>query len=56
MHKQPPAPRRKPSQSRSKVLVDAIIDACQQILVKEGTQQLTTNRIAEVACEFNERR
>ena len=49
MHKQPPAPRRKPSQSRSKVLVDAIIDACQQILVKEGTQQLTTNRIAEVA-------
>ena len=49
MHKQPPAPRRKPSQSRSKVLVDAIIDACQQILVKEGTQQLTTNRIAEAA-------
>ena len=49
MKKLPPAPRRRPSQSRSKVLVDAIIQACKQVLADEGTERLTTNRIAEVA-------
>lgn len=45
----PPEPRKRPSQSRSKVLVDAIIEACRQILSQEGEESLTTNRIAEVA-------
>lgn len=49
MKKQPPAPRRKPSQGRSKLLVEAIIQSCQKILEQEGVNQLTTNRIAEVA-------
>lgn len=49
MKKQPPAPRRKPTQSRSRVLVEAIIEACRQVLEEEGSEQLTTNRIAEVA-------
>jgi AcrR family transcriptional regulator len=49
MKKLPPEPRRRPSQSRSKVLVDAIIQACRQILAEEGVERLTTNRIAEVA-------
>ena len=45
----PPEPRRKPTQSRSKILVDAIIQACQQVLDNEGEEYLTTQRIAEVA-------
>lgn len=49
MKKMPSQPRRRPSQSRSKVLVDAIIEACRLILAEEGVEQLTTNRIAEVA-------
>ncbi len=49
MKKSPPQPRRTPTQSRSKTLVNAIIQACQQILEQEGTENLTTNRIAEVA-------
>jgi AcrR family transcriptional regulator len=49
MKKLPPEPRRRPSQSRSKVLVDAIIQACRQVLAQEGVERLTTNRIAEVA-------
>ncbi|MFT4918666.1 MAG: AcrR family transcriptional regulator, partial [Zhongshania aliphaticivorans] len=49
MKKLPPEPRRRPSQSRSKVLVDAIIQACKQVLADEGEERLTTNRIAEVA-------
>jgi AcrR family transcriptional regulator len=49
MLKQPPEPRKLPTQNRSKLLVDAIIEACQQILECEGSDQLTTNRIAEVA-------
>jgi len=49
MKKLPPEPRRLPSQSRSKVLVAAIIQACRQILAEEGAERLTTNRIAEVA-------
>lgn len=49
MRKLPPEPRKRPSQSRSKLLVDAIIQACRQVLTEEGAERLTTNRIAEVA-------
>lgn len=49
MKKLPPQPRRKPSQARSKLLVDAIVQSCHKILMEEGVQHLTTNRIAEVA-------
>lgn len=49
MKKLPPEPRRRPSQSRSKVVVEAIIQACRQVLAEEGVERLTTNRIAEVA-------
>ena len=49
MKAQPPEPRRKPTQSRSRILVEAIIQACQQVLENEGAEQLTTHRIAEVA-------
>ena len=49
MNKLPPQPRKRPSQSRSQVLVAAIIQACRQVLTEEGAERLTTNRIAEVA-------
>lgn len=43
-------PRRKPLQERSKVTVDAIIEATAQVLVAEGSyRSTTTNRIAERA-------
>lgn len=49
MNKQPPGLRRMPRQGRSKMLVAAILEACQIILDDEGPEQLTTNKIAEVA-------
>lgn len=49
MPHQPPQPRRQPKQGRSRLLVNAIIQACQQILEKEGVEQLSTQRIADVA-------
>jgi AcrR family transcriptional regulator len=49
MKKRPPEPRKSPSQGRSKILVNAIIEACQRILTEEGIEELTTNRIADVA-------
>jgi len=42
-------PRRNPSQSRSMVTVDAIFQACIQVLLKEGMHRLTTTRVAERA-------
>lgn len=45
----PPAPRKLPRQGRSRLLVDAIVQACQKVLEEEGAEQLSTNRIAEVA-------
>lgn len=45
----PPRPRKRPSQSRSVVLVSAIQEACLKILEQEGPDQLTTQRIADVA-------
>lgn len=44
-----PLPRKLPKQGRSKVLVDAIVEACENILARGDTEQLTTNYIAEVA-------
>ncbi len=47
--KDPFEPRRKPVQERARATVDAIIQATAQVLVTEGYQNATTNRIAEVA-------
>lgn len=41
--------RKSPSQLRSRLMVDAILDATTRILVKEGYVRLTTNRVAELA-------
>src|SRR5688572_32794194 len=41
--------RRKPTQPRSRATVEAILQAAAYILVEEGWQALTTNRIAERA-------
>ncbi|NND68250.1 MAG: TetR/AcrR family transcriptional regulator [Halioglobus sp.] len=45
----PPQPRKRPTQSRSRLVFDSIQQACLQILVEEGADAVTTNRIAEVA-------
>lgn len=45
----PPRPRKRPKQSRSLMLVKAIQEACLRILEQEGPDQLTTQRIADVA-------
>jgi AcrR family transcriptional regulator len=42
-------PRKHASQQRSRVTVDALIEATARILVKEGFDKASTNRIAEVA-------
>lgn len=44
-----PAPRKLPTQSRSRSLVAALIEACLQILEEEGAEALTVNRLAEVS-------
>lgn len=44
-----PKPRKRPKQSRSAELVRAIREACLRILEQEGPDQLTTQRIADVA-------
>ncbi len=41
--------RRRPQQSRSRQTVEAVLDAVIRILKREGTDGVTTNRIAEVA-------
>jgi AcrR family transcriptional regulator len=41
--------RRKPTQPRAKLTVDAILDAVIRLLKREGHKSITTNRIAEVA-------
>lgn len=45
----PPQPRKRPRQSRSQHLVQAIREACLKILEQEGPDRLTTQRIADVA-------
>src|SRR5260370_33355423 len=42
-------PRKLASQERSRSTVDALLEATARILVKEGYDQASTNRIAEVA-------
>jgi AcrR family transcriptional regulator len=43
------APRRRPSQNRSVVTVDAIFEASIQVLLTDGMHRLTTTRVAERA-------
>ena len=42
-------PRKKPRQNRAQVTVDAILDATAHILVRDGYEGLSTNRVAERA-------
>src|SRR5260221_6509172 len=43
------APRKQPRQGRSQATVEAILTATSRILVKEGFDRASTNRIAEQA-------
>jgi AcrR family transcriptional regulator len=45
----PKTPRKRPSQERSRVTVDAILEATTRILQKEGYEAASTNRIAREA-------
>jgi len=50
MARRPPTnPRKKASQDRSRATVDALVEATARILVKEGFDKASTNRIAEKA-------
>jgi len=50
MARKPPTnPRKHASQDRSRATVDALVEATARILVKEGFDRASTNRIAEVA-------
>ena len=42
-------PRKNPRQARSQATVDAVLDACARVLVDEGYDAATTNRIAAIA-------
>lgn len=42
-------PRKQPRQDRSRATVDAILTAAARVLVKEGFERTTTNRVAEAA-------
>lgn len=42
-------PRKTPSQERAKATVEAILEAAAYILVRDGWEQFTTNRVAERA-------
>lgn len=44
-----PTPRKRPNQSRSRALVDAVAQACLRILDEAGDDALTVARIAEVS-------
>lgn len=43
------SPRKSPSQERSRELVDVLLKATARVLVKEGYEGCTTNKVAEVA-------
>lgn len=45
----PLEPRKEPTQARSKATVDALVEATARLLVDEGYEHVSTNRIAEVA-------
>ena len=47
--KPPTQPRKSASQARSRATVDALVEATARILVREGFDKASTNRIAEVA-------
>jgi len=47
--RQPPTPRKTPTQSRSVYTVRALIDACTQVLLQHGLDRLTTTRVAAQA-------
>ncbi|WP_027547404.1 TetR/AcrR family transcriptional regulator [Bradyrhizobium sp. WSM2254] len=47
--KSPTKPRKNASQQRSRATVDALVEATARILIKEGFEKASTNRIAEVA-------
>src|SRR5439155_9755170 len=47
--KPPTKPRKNASQERSRATVDALIEATARILVREGFDKASTNRIAEAA-------
>ncbi|WFU28705.1 TetR/AcrR family transcriptional regulator [Bradyrhizobium sp. CB1717] len=47
--KSPTKPRKNASQERSRATVDALVEATARILVKEGFEKASTNRIAEIA-------
>jgi AcrR family transcriptional regulator len=50
MARKPPThPRKHASQERSRATVDALVEATARILVREGFDKASTNRIAEVA-------
>jgi AcrR family transcriptional regulator len=42
-------PRKRPAQGRSKATVDAIVQATARVLLKDGYEACTTNRVAETA-------
>jgi AcrR family transcriptional regulator len=42
-------PRKEASQQRSRATVDALVEATARVLVREGFDKASTNRIAEVA-------
>ncbi|MEM9191217.1 MAG: TetR/AcrR family transcriptional regulator [Myxococcota bacterium] len=42
-------PRKEPTQDRSRVTVDAILEATEKVFVQEGYESANTNRVAEVA-------
>src|SRR3954470_21450248 len=42
-------PRKLPSQERARATIDALLTATARILVKEGFDRASTNRVAEVA-------
>lgn len=44
-----PTKRKQPSQARSQATVDAILEATAQILISDGYDKATTNRIAKIA-------
>jgi AcrR family transcriptional regulator len=45
----PMSPRKAPRQARSRAMVDAILDATARVLVKDGYEGTTTNRVAALA-------
>jgi AcrR family transcriptional regulator len=48
-HKPLATPRKRPKQERSQATVEAILTATTRILTEKGYDQLTTNRVAELA-------